>query len=46
MAVALSVFTLDGVVQLLWAAFDMPVTVVPLNVALGYKKIFVNLKNF
>ena len=38
MAVAHSIFTLDGVVQLFWAAFDMPVTVVPLKVALGYKK--------
>ena len=26
MAVALSIFTLGGAVQLFWAAFDMPVT--------------------
>ena len=38
MAVAHSIFTLDGVVQLFWAAFDMPVTVVPLKVALGWDK--------
>ena len=36
MAVAHSIFTLDGVVQLFWAAFDM--TVVPLKVALGWDK--------
>ena len=35
MALAHPIFTLDGVVQLFWAAFDMPVTVVPLKVALG-----------
>ena len=39
MAVAHSIFTLDGWVQLFWAAFDIPVTGVPLKVALGYKKI-------
>ena len=39
MAVARSIFTLGGVVQLFWAAFDMPVTGVLLKVALGYKKI-------
>ena len=39
MAVACSIFTLDGRVQLFWAAFDMPVTVVPLKVALGFLKI-------
>ena len=39
MAVARSIFTLDGWFQLFWAAFDMPVTGVPLKVALGYKKI-------
>ena len=39
MAVAHSIFTLGGGVQLFWAAFDMPVTGVPLKVALGYKKI-------
>ena len=38
MAVAHSIFTLDGWVQLFWAAFDMPVTVVPLKVALGLQK--------
>ena len=38
MAVAHSIFTLDGVVQLFWAAFDMSVTVVPLKVALGLEK--------
>ena len=38
MAVACSIFTLYGAVQLFWIAFDMPVTV-PLNVVLGYKKI-------
>ena len=41
MAVARSIFTLRGRVQLFWAAFDMPVTVGPLKVALGYKKIVV-----
>ena len=39
MAVARSIFTLDGGFQLFCAAFDMPVTGVPLEVALGYKKI-------
>ena len=39
MAVACSIFTLGGRVQLFWTAFDMPVTGVPLKVALGYKKI-------
>ena len=39
MAVAHSIFTLDGWFQLFWAAFDMPMTGVPLKVALGYKKI-------
>ena len=38
MAVAGSIFILDGWVQFFWAAFDMPVTGVPLKVALGYKK--------
>ena len=38
MAVACSIFTLDGVVQLFWAAFDMPMTGVPLKVALGQDK--------
>ena len=35
MAGAHSIFTLVGGVQLFWATFDMPVTVVPLKVALG-----------
>ena len=39
MAVARSIFTLCGQVQLFWTAFNMPVTGVPLEVALGYKKI-------
>ena len=38
MAVAHSIFTLDGWVQLFWEAFDMPVTVVSLKVALGWDK--------
>ena len=38
MAAAHSIFTLGGRVQLFWTAFDMPVTGVPLEVALGYKK--------
>ena len=40
MAVARSIFTLEGWVQLFWAAFDMPMTGVPLKVALGYISIF------
>ena len=39
MAVARSIFTLGGWVQLFWTAFVMPVTGVPLKVALAYKKI-------
>ena len=39
MAVAHSIFTLDGWFQLFWAAFDMPMAGVPLKVALWYKKI-------
>ena len=39
MVVAHSIFTLDWWVQLFWAAFDIPVTVVPLIVALGCKTI-------
>merc|ERR1712059_66488 len=37
MAIAHSIFTLDGGFQLFsfWAAFDLPMTVVPLKVALG-----------
>ena len=34
MTVAHSIFTLGGQVQLFWTAFDLPVTVVPLKVAL------------
>ena len=41
MAVARSIFTLGGQVQLFWTAFDMPMTGVPLKVALGYKKIVI-----
>ena len=37
MAIARSIFTLDGWVQLFWAAFDMPMTGVPLKV-LGISK--------
>ena len=40
MAVASSILTLGGWVQLFWTAFDMAVTGVPLEVALGYKKLF------
>ena len=39
MALADPIFTLDGRVQLFWAAFDMPVTLVPLKLALGLEKI-------
>ena len=38
MAVARSIFTLDGGFQLFCAALDMPVTGVPLEVALGLQK--------
>ena len=38
MAVACSIFTVGGQVQLFWTTFDMPMTGVPLKVALGYKK--------
>ena len=38
MAVAHSIFTLGGGIQLFWAAFNMPMTVVPLKVALGLEK--------
>ena len=38
MAGAHSIFTLDGGFQLLWAAFDLPVRVLPLKVALGLEK--------
>ena len=40
MAVARSIFTLDGGFQLFCAAFDMPMTGVSLKVSLGYKKMF------
>ena len=39
MAVAPSIFILDGGFQLFWAAFDLPMTAVPLKVALGLEKI-------
>ena len=38
MAVAHSMFTLDGGVQLFWTAVDLILAVVPLKVALGYEK--------
>ena len=38
MAVACSIFTLGGQVQLFWTAFDLHMTVVPLKVALGLEK--------
>ena len=38
MAVARSIFTLDGGFQLFCAAFDMPMIGVALKVVLGYKK--------
>ena len=40
MAVARSIFTLDGGFQLFCAAFDMPMTGVPLEVALGWQKFY------
>ena len=40
MAVACSILTLDVGFQLFWAAFDPPMTVVPLKVALGMEKIY------
>ena len=39
MALTDPIFTLDGDFQLFWAAFDLPMTVVPLKVALGLEKI-------
>ena len=39
MAVARSIFTLDGAVQLFWAVFDMPLIMVPLKVALWLGKL-------
>ena len=38
MAVAHSIFTLGGWDQLFWTAFDLVLTVIPLNVALGWHK--------
>ena len=38
MAVACSIFTLGGQIQLFWTAFDLMFTVVPLKVALGWHK--------
>ena len=38
MAVARSIFTLGGQVQLFWTAFDPMFAVVPLKVALGWHK--------
>ena len=38
MAVARSIFTLDRGIQLFWAALDLPMTVVPLKVAIGLEK--------
>ena len=38
MATARSIFTLDERGQLFWVALDMPVTVAPLKVALGFLK--------
>ena len=38
MAVALSIFTLGGWVELFWTAFDQIFAVVPLKVALGWHK--------
>ena len=40
MAVARSIFTLGGWVQLFWTAFDMPMKGVPLEVALGWQKFY------
>ena len=39
MAVGHSIFTLDGEFQLYWAAFDLPMSVVPLKVSLGLERI-------
>ena len=38
MALAHSIFTVYGGIQLIWVAFDMTVTVVPLKDALGWQK--------
>ena len=40
MVVGRSIFTLGGRVQLFWTAFDMPMTGVPLEVALGWQKFY------
>ena len=40
MAVAHSIFILDGGFQLFWAAFDLPMTVVPLKITLGLEKFY------
>ena len=40
MAVAHSIFTVDGGFQLFWTAFDLPMTVVPLTVALGLENFY------
>ena len=40
MAVAHSIFTLGGWVQLFWTALYMPVTGVPLEVGLGWQKFY------
>ena len=37
---ARSIFTLHGQFQLFWIAFDMPMTGVPLEVALGWQKFY------
>ena len=39
MALAHSIFTLDGGFQLILPAFDVSVTVVPLKVAIGLEEI-------
>ena len=43
MSVARSIFTLGGLVQFFWTSFDMPVTGVPLKVALGYNFFFLGV---
>ena len=40
MAVARSIFTLGGWVQLFWTAFDLMFAVVPLRVALVWHKFY------
>ena len=45
MAVARSIFTLDGGFQLFWAAFDLTFAVVPLKVAIGENFFFGHFKN-